>query len=268
VDKKEIMPDADSDITIVYKRLQTTPPNNCIEIIQGEPGGALRFFRDALLIGSDPHCDLAVKDDPAVSMRHARIERIGSKFKLTHLAEHNTTYLKREKIKKRKIQNSAYIKSGDNIMIGNTLLQFTIGGKKVKQHIKKIKKTQKGVVSGRIKTVILILASILIFASLLKIYSSKPDPKIQKYIFINAVPYLQKTVEIYPRYQNAEALLKQCEIKLETEAKQYYEDGVIYEGIGKLNIAIHLWKKVLEVMPVQSNTYYQRAQAKLRDAND
>jgi pSer/pThr/pTyr-binding forkhead associated (FHA) protein len=82
--------------------------------------------------------------------------------------------------------------------------------------------------------------------------------------YAGAVRYLQKVSQILPGYQDTEKLLKEAVTELEALAKKLYQEGLVYEGIGQNGKAAEKWREVLKVMPVESNTYYQKALEKLQ----
>jgi hypothetical protein len=52
--------------------------------------------------------------------------------------------------------------------------------------------------------------------------------------------------------------------ELEAQAKKLYQEGLVYEGIGQNGKAAEKWREVLKIMPVESNTYYQKSLEKLQ----
>jgi tetratricopeptide (TPR) repeat protein len=203
----ETMVGNSEDGTVFYKRPQTSQPDNSIAIIQGEPRDVVRYFDDAILIGRGSDCDLCVENDAGISRRHVRIERFGKKFRVINLEPRNITCLKNKKVKQ-----SARIKSGDTVKIGETVLQVTIGGTKVRRPVRK------GLASRRIKTVIYALTAILAAVFLLKLILPNPDAEVSQWIDKGIKEYNLKN------YDRSLALFKRAlEKDRENAAAQKYE---------------------------------------------
>jgi pSer/pThr/pTyr-binding forkhead associated (FHA) protein len=82
--------------------------------------------------------------------------------------------------------------------------------------------------------------------------------------YSRAVSYLQKVSQILPGYQDTEKLMAEAINELEAQAKKLYQEGLVYEGIGQNGKAAEKWREVLKIMPVESNTYYQKSLEKLQ----
>lgn len=87
---------------------------------------------------------------------------------------------------------------------------------------------------------------------------------LQKKDYTKAAGALQKVIEILPDYQDAQKLLDAAMTELEAQAKKLFQEGLVYEGIGKNAQAAAKWREVLNIMPVETNEYYQRALEKLK----
>lgn len=85
----------------------------------------------------------------------------------------------------------------------------------------------------------------------------------QKNDYTGAVISLQKVVQVLPDYQDARKLMDAAVAELESQAKKLFQEGLVYEGIGKNAQAAAKWQEVLKIMPLETNEYYQRALKKL-----
>jgi tetratricopeptide (TPR) repeat protein len=52
--------------------------------------------------------------------------------------------------------------------------------------------------------------------------------------------------------------------EMEAVARLLYQEGLVYEGIGQRQKAEEKWRQVMKAIPIESNTYYQRAKSKLQ----
>lgn len=85
--------------------------------------GALRgkqfvIYHDTTLIGSSPRCDIYIFKDPKVEPTHAEIRKRGNKFEVVDLKTSEGIYVNGNKVKSRVLEK------GDNIVIGESLLEF------------------------------------------------------------------------------------------------------------------------------------------------
>ncbi len=91
-------------------------------IVQGEEEGReIELLRDELTIGRGPDNDL-VFPDIACSRRHAMLERRGDDWAIVDLGSGNGTLVNGERMQ------SEVLQDGDEIEIGNTVLQFNLPG--------------------------------------------------------------------------------------------------------------------------------------------
>ncbi|WP_045211597.1 FHA domain-containing protein [Desulfonatronovibrio magnus] len=82
--------------------------------------------------------------------------------------------------------------------------------------------------------------------------------------FTSTLDYLQKVVIVSPDYREAQRIMAEVSVQVESKARRLYQEGLVYEGLGQRSRAIEKWREVLEVMPFEDNDYYQRALGKLR----
>ena len=88
-------------------------------VVRSGPAAGQSFtFGDELVIGREPGPGGAVLDDPAVSLRHALVRKIGEDHVVYDLGSTNGTIVDETKLLGRTLQN------GDTIEVGDTVLQF------------------------------------------------------------------------------------------------------------------------------------------------
>jgi sigma-B regulation protein RsbU (phosphoserine phosphatase) len=96
----------------------------CLEILLGSSRGQrIELHAPSILLGRHETCDL-VLDDPAVSRRHARIERRTDGFYLSDLHSLNGTTLNG-----RRVRRAQRLDDGDLIHIHKFVLAFVSGGR-------------------------------------------------------------------------------------------------------------------------------------------
>jgi len=78
-----------------------------------------------------------------------------------------------------------------------------------------------------------------------------------------AAKYLQQVVNVFPDYKDAREKLAKAIAIVEESAQKLYQEGLVYEGIGQMDMARSKWESVLKVMPLESNEYYRKAKQKL-----
>jgi pSer/pThr/pTyr-binding forkhead associated (FHA) protein len=71
-----------------------------------------------MTIGRDPACDIVLKDDKAVSKKHAVIKTVGRKSTIEDLDSTNGTFIDIERIKQHELRH------GDTILIGDYQLRY------------------------------------------------------------------------------------------------------------------------------------------------
>jgi pSer/pThr/pTyr-binding forkhead associated (FHA) protein len=71
-----------------------------------------------MTIGRDPVCDIVLKDDKAVSKKHAVIKTVGRKSTIEDLDSTNGTFIDIERIKQHELRH------GDTILIGDYQLRY------------------------------------------------------------------------------------------------------------------------------------------------
>jgi pSer/pThr/pTyr-binding forkhead associated (FHA) protein len=81
--------------------------------------------------------------------------------------------------------------------------------------------------------------------------------------YTKALSFFQKVVKSNPKYKDAKEKHEKLVELLENKAKRLYREGIVYEGIGQIDKANKKWNTVLEIMPLESNEYYQKARRKL-----
>lgn len=82
--------------------------------------------------------------------------------------------------------------------------------------------------------------------------------------YTQALRLLQKVALVQPDYEDTKRMLAEAAREAEAKARQAFQEGLVYEGIGQREKAAEKWREVLRVMPVESNVYYQRALDKLK----
>ncbi|MFH1155998.1 MAG: FHA domain-containing protein [Pseudomonadota bacterium] len=93
---------------------------------------------------------------------------------------------------------------------------------------------------------------------------AKGVAQFQKKDYPSAAELFEKIEKVYPGYKDTQTLLKQAVDEMEGLARQIYQEGLVYEGIGQRQKAEEKWRQVMKAIPVESNTYYQRAKNKLQ----
>lgn len=71
-----------------------------------------------------------------------------------------------------------------------------------------------------------------------------------------------KVLDVYPEARETKAKVAELRPTMEAEAKRLYEEGLVYEGLGNRQEAMHRWQAVLDNMPFEDNLYRQKALAK------
>jgi diguanylate cyclase (GGDEF)-like protein len=111
-------------VTVIQPPASPTTPNNaaaCLVIIYGADLGRRIVLDGATLeIGRSVKCDVSI-DQESVSRKHARLSWDGSRYKLTDLGSTNGSYVNDELCTER------YLKDGDQLKIGRTILKFMTG---------------------------------------------------------------------------------------------------------------------------------------------
>jgi len=79
-----------------------------------------------------------------------------------------------------------------------------------------------------------------------------------------ALVALQKVTEVAPDYQDTRRMMTEVSDRVEAKARQLYQEGLVYEGLGQNQKAAEKWRRVLKVMPLEDNVYHQRALNKLQ----
>lgn len=82
--------------------------------------------------------------------------------------------------------------------------------------------------------------------------------------YTQAMLHLKKVTMVNPDYADAGRMLAEATREVEAGARQAFQEGLVYEGIGQREKAVEKWREVLRVMPDESNAYYQRAMDKLK----
>jgi pSer/pThr/pTyr-binding forkhead associated (FHA) protein/cytochrome c-type biogenesis protein CcmH/NrfG len=85
----------------------------------------------------------------------------------------------------------------------------------------------------------------------------------QKRDYGQAAKYLQRVVTVLPDYKEARKNLAKAIAAAEESAQKLYQEGLVYEGIGQMDKARSKWEAVMKTIPLENNTYYQKAQQKL-----
>ncbi|MGZ3416551.1 MAG: diguanylate cyclase [Polyangiales bacterium] len=111
-------------VTVIQAPTVPTAPSSsagCLVIIYGaDLGRRVVLDGNPLEIGRSVKCDLSI-DQESVSRRHARIAWDGSRYKITDLGSTNGSYVNDELCTER------YLKDGDQLKIGRTILKFMTG---------------------------------------------------------------------------------------------------------------------------------------------
>ncbi|MFO1095946.1 MAG: GGDEF domain-containing protein [Planctomycetaceae bacterium] len=81
----------------------------------------LQIHDEAILVGRDAHCQLALCDD-SVSRRHATIERRGEGHCVTDLGSTNGTFVNEEQIR-----GTRALQTGDRVRFGNQIFKYLSG---------------------------------------------------------------------------------------------------------------------------------------------
>lgn len=82
--------------------------------------------------------------------------------------------------------------------------------------------------------------------------------------YSNALTMWQKVLDIDPEHSEAKKVISGLFLILDQKVKTLYHEGLVYEGIGKIDRAVKKWKEVIKTVPVKTNEYYQKAIGKLR----
>lgn len=111
-----------------------------IVIRDDKPIDEITFTGGVALIGRKSDCDVSIKD-PAVSGKHAKLEKIGGDYVIEDLDSTNGIHIKGRRVKKQLIKNE------DVILIGEHKLRFIIGDSSLspKENVREAKtETAKG----------------------------------------------------------------------------------------------------------------------------
>ncbi|WP_434086279.1 FHA domain-containing protein [Mycobacterium lentiflavum] len=102
--------------------MRTLGTGVAVLVVKRGPNAGTQFRLDqpVVSVGRHPASDVFL-DDITVSRRHAEFRREGDKFHLVDLGSLNNTYLNREPV------DSAVLRDGDEIQIGNFRLVFLVG---------------------------------------------------------------------------------------------------------------------------------------------
>lgn len=79
-----------------------------------------------------------------------------------------------------------------------------------------------------------------------------------------ALGHLQKVALVSPDYKDAQKILAEVFLKVESKARRLYQEGLVFEGLGQRNRAIEKWHEVIKIMPMEDNEYYQKAMSRLK----
>jgi len=90
-----------------------------VVIINGENAGAAYPLKGTISIGRADSCGVTLKDAKS-SRQHAQVQQQGTEFVLVDLNSSNGTFANGERIEEHVLSN------GDEIMIGDTLMQFQV----------------------------------------------------------------------------------------------------------------------------------------------
>jgi tetratricopeptide (TPR) repeat protein len=82
--------------------------------------------------------------------------------------------------------------------------------------------------------------------------------------YTRTMAYLEKVVIVLPDHQEAKKMMAEATREVEARARQLYQEGLVFEGIGQRERAVEKWREVLRVMPIEDNAYHQRALDKLK----
>ena len=89
-------------------------------LFDGETTRRVPLGGEAVVIGRDADADVPL-DDPAVSRRHARVERAKEGFVVVDLESRNGTFVAEQRVERRALRD------GDTIVVGSTRLAFKSG---------------------------------------------------------------------------------------------------------------------------------------------
>jgi diguanylate cyclase (GGDEF)-like protein len=111
-------------VTVIQPPTPSPVSNNaaaCLVIIYGaDLGRRVQLDGSPLEIGRSVKCDLPI-DQESVSRKHAKLTWDGSRYKLTDLGSTNGSYVNDDLCTER------YLKDGDQLKIGRTILKFMTG---------------------------------------------------------------------------------------------------------------------------------------------
>ncbi len=82
--------------------------------------------------------------------------------------------------------------------------------------------------------------------------------------YTKTLAYLEKVVIVLPDHPEAKRMLADATRELDAKARQLYQEGLVFEGIGQRDRAMEKWREVLRIMPLEDNVYHQRALDKLK----
>jgi pSer/pThr/pTyr-binding forkhead associated (FHA) protein len=82
--------------------------------------------------------------------------------------------------------------------------------------------------------------------------------------YTEALNLLHKVALVNPDYKDTKNLTDQASKALETQVRKLFQEGLVYEGLGKMEKAEEKWREVIRLVPVETNEYYQRALQKLK----
>ncbi len=99
-----------------------------LQVMAGPLAGRLyKLDRDVMVIGRSPECDL-VLEPKSVSRRHAVILRVGSSYEIKDLESTRGTF-----VDGRRIKQSAVLRDGETVRIGELLLGFSSRAVKIQE---------------------------------------------------------------------------------------------------------------------------------------
>jgi pSer/pThr/pTyr-binding forkhead associated (FHA) protein len=75
----------------------------------------------------------------------------------------------------------------------------------------------------------------------------------------------QKVLDIDPEHPKAKKGISEILVILDQKAEALYHQGIVYEGVGKIDEAVEKWKEVIKILPVKTNEYYKQAIDKLKE---
>lgn len=79
------------------------------------------LHRDSTVLGSSPRCEIYLFKDPAIEPRHAIIHNRGGRFEIEDCETPDGTF-----VNDRRVTGRAWLHSGDEIMLGETVLEFSL----------------------------------------------------------------------------------------------------------------------------------------------